>query len=120
MILYEIPLTANTVDQTLDTTIEGVPYTLRVVWNVRFEFFTLTVRQRGGADILTGVKLVPYFPLVARYRKFPFKGDLYFIHRAGLKYRPGFEDIGGDAYGLFYYDAETPIVYPLPLTAPGA
>lgn len=115
MIIYEIPLTPNTVDQTLDTTIEGVPYTLRILWNTRFEFFTLTIRQRGGADIIAGVKMVPYAPLVGRYHKLPFKGDLYFIHRVGRTYRPGFEDIGGDAYGLFYYDAETPIEYPLPL-----
>lgn len=118
MIAYEIPLTPNTVDQTLDVAIEGVPYTLRVLWNVRFEYFTLTIRQRGGDDIITGVKIVPYFPLVGRYRVLPFPGDLYFIHKAGKTYRPGFEDIGGDKYGLFYFDAETPITYPLPLTPP--
>lgn len=117
MIAYEIPLVPNTTDQTLDIAIEGIPYTLRVLWNERFQFFTLTIRERGGDDILTGVKMVPYFGLVSRYRKLPFNGDLYFIHRAGKTYRHGFTDIGGDAYGLFYYDPEVAPVYPLPLVA---
>lgn len=117
MIAYEIPLVASTTDQTLDIAIEGIPYTMRVLWNERFQFFTLTIRERGGGDILTGIKMVPYFGLVARYRKLPFKGDLYFIHRAGKTYRPGFDDIGGDAYGLFYYDPEAAPTYPLPLVA---
>lgn len=118
MILYEIPLTPQSADQTLDIAIEGIPYTLRVLWNERFQFFSLTIRQRGGVDILTNVKMVPYYPLVGRYRRLPFNGDLYFIHRAGKTYRPGYDDIGGDAYGLFYYDAQIPVVYPLPLTPP--
>lgn len=115
-ILFEIPLIAGTADQTLDVSILDVPYTMRIVWNERFKYFSLTIRERGGDDILTNVKMVPYFPLVQVYRKLPFPGDLYFIHRAGLRYRPEFEDIGGDKYGLYYYDAETPIIYPLPLT----
>jgi hypothetical protein len=120
MIIYEIPLLPNTADQTLDIAIEGVPYTLRVLWNERFQFFTLSIRERGGEDIMTGIKLVPYAPLVGNYRRLPFKGDLYFIHRTGKTYRPGFEDIGGNAYGLFYYDPEVVPVYPLPLEPAGA
>lgn len=117
MILYEIPL-VTAADQTLDITIQGVPYTLRVLWNERFQFFALTIRQRGGADILTNVKMVPYSPLVSRYRVLPVSGDLYFIHRTGKTYRPLYDAIGGEEYGLFYYDAETPIAYPLPLSVP--
>jgi len=117
-ILFEIPLTAKSSDQVLDIVIENVPYTIRVLWNERFQYFALSIAEKGGEDIVTNVKMVPYFPLVQSFRMFPFAGDIFFIHRGGKHYRPTYDDIGGDAYGLYYYDAETPIVYPLPLTPP--
>lgn len=118
-ILFEIPLLPNSADQTLDITIDTIPYTMRVLWNVRFEYFSLSIYEKGGDAILTNVKMVPYFPLVGIYRRLPFVGDLYFLHRGGKRYRPGYDDIGGSAYGLYYYDPETPIVYPLPLEPVG-
>jgi len=114
-IIFEIPLLPNSADQTLDITIENVPYTMRVLWNVRFEYFSLSIYEKGGDAILTNVKMVPYYPLVARYQRLPFAGDLYFVHRGGKTYRPGYEDIGGVTYGLYYYDPETPLSLPFPL-----
>lgn len=115
MIFEEIPLVAGNADQLVDVTIANTPYTIRVTWNERFKYFSLTIRERGGVDIITNVKMVPYYPLVSQYRLLPFVGDLYFMHRAGLQYRPAFDDIGGTKYGLFYYDPETAIDYPDPL-----
>lgn len=115
-ILFEIPLVAQSSDQTLDIIIENIPYTMRVLWNERFQYFALSIAEKGGDDIVTNVKMVPYFPLVKTFRLFPFKGDILFLHRGGKQYRPTYDDIGGDSYGLFYYDAETPVEYELPLT----
>lgn len=115
MIFEEIPLSAGNADQLIDISIADVPYTVRIVWNERFQYFSMTIRERGGVDIVTNVKMVAYFPLVGQYGLLPFAGDLYFMHRAGLKYRPSFDDIGGDKFGLFYYDPEEQIDYPDPL-----
>lgn len=117
-IAFEIPLTEQSSDQTLDIVISDIPYTIRVLWNERFQYFALSIAEKGGDQILTNVKMVPYFPLVGRYRKLPFAGDIYFIHRAGRTYRPGYDDIGGSAYGLFYFDPEKSVTYPSPLAVP--
>lgn len=117
-IAFEIPLVAQSSDQTLDIVIADIPYNLRVLWNERFQYFALSIQEKGGDPILTNVKMVPYYPLVGRYQRLPFAGDIYFIHRGGKTYRPGYDDIGGNAYGLFYFDPETPATYPLPLSVP--
>ena len=114
-ILFEIPLIPQSSDQTLDITIEDVPYTMRVLWNERFQYFALSISEKGGDPIISNVKMVNDFPLVGAYRLFPFAGDLLFLHRGGKTYRPTYDDIGGDAYGLFYYDPEVAATYPLPL-----
>lgn len=116
-IFFEIPLLEKTADQTLDVTIAEVPYTLRVLWNERFQYFSLSISEKGGDAILTNVKMVQNFPLVRHYRRLPFAGDLYFLHHAGKVTRPTYDDLGPTGYGLFYYDPETLIEYPLPLTA---
>ena len=115
MIFFEIPLVPDSADQTLDLVIEDVPYSFRVLWNERFQYFSLSISEKGGEDIITNTKMVAGYPLIRSEYAFPFAGNLYFLHRGGQKYRPTFDDIGKDTYGLFYYDDEIPVVYPLPL-----
>ena len=115
MVLFEIPLIPNSADQTLDMVIEDVPYTFRILWNERFQYFSLSISEKGGEDIITNTKMVSDYPLIRSEYAFPFNGNFYFIHRGGKTYRPSFDDIGNDTYGLFYYDDEIPAVYPLPL-----
>lgn len=114
-VFFEIPLLEKAADQTLDVTIAGIPYTMRVMWNERFQYFSLSISEKGGDPIVANVKMVQSFPLVGSYRRFPFTGDLYFLHHAGKTTRPTYDNLGPTGYGLFYYDQETPIVYPLPL-----
>lgn len=114
MILLEIPLQKNSADQTADIVLDSIPYTIRVLWNERFGYFSLSVSERDGTAILTNIKMVNNYPLVGRFKRLKIKGDLYFIHRGGKTYRPTYDDIGND-YGLFYYDAQTPISYPIPI-----
>jgi len=113
MILQEIPLIAGAPDQTVDVTLDGVPYTLRVLWNERFGYWSLSIYYRDGDAILLNIKMVNNYPLVKRFARLSMKGDLYFLNRAGLTYRPGFDDVGGQ-YGLFYYDPET-VTNPVPI-----
>ncbi len=115
MIFFEIPLTPDSADQTFDLTIEDVPYSFRVLWNERFQYFSLSISEKGGEEIITNVKMVAGYPLIRSEYLFPFSGNLYFLHRGGKTYRPTFDDIGKDTYGLFYYDDEIPVIYPFPL-----
>lgn len=118
-ILQEIPLIAGSADQTLDVTIADVPYTLRVLWNERFGYWSLSISYRDGEAILTNIKMVNNFPLVGRFQRLNMAGDLYFVHRAGKTHRPTYDDAGGE-YGLFYYDPETVADLPVPITPRGS
>lgn len=120
MILNEIPLIAGQADQTLDVTLDGQPYTLRVLWNTRFEYFSLSINEKDGDAILTNIKMVNNYPLLKRFKRLPMAGELYFIHRGGKTYRPTFDDIGMNTYGLYYYDPEEAPDNPVPLLPLGA
>lgn len=112
MILLEIPL-INSPDQTLNITLDNIPYTLRILYNQRFNYFSLSINEKDDGAILSNIKMVINFPLVGRYRRLRMKGDLYFVHKGGKTPRPTLEDIGG-IYGLYYYDAEAVVKLPLP------
>ena len=118
MILLEIPL-INSPDQTLDITLDNVPYTLRVLYNERFGYFSLTVSEKDGDVLLSNIKMVNNYPLVGRYQRLIMKGDLYFIHKGNKTTRPTLDEIGIE-YGLYYYDAEDVIVYPVPNSPTGS
>lgn len=112
-ILLEIPLKSGSADQRLDVTISDIPLTLRVVWNERFGYWSLSVAYRDGEDILKNIKMVNNTGLTSRFKRVPLKGDFYFIHKSGKTYRPTYDDVGGE-YGLYYYDPETAEDLPVP------
>jgi len=119
-ILEEIPLLADEADHTADITIADTPYTLRMLWNDQFSYWALSLYDRNDDPVILNVKIVPNYPLIGRYRRTEFAGDLYFMHSAGKTYDPGFDDVGGvTGYGLYYYDPETTVSNPVPLTAVG-
>lgn len=118
MILLEIPL-INSPDQTLDIELDNVPYTLRVLYNERFGYFSLTISEKDGDMLLSNIKMVNNYPLVKRYQRLNMKGDLYFIHKGGKTTRPTLDEIGIE-YGLYYYDDEASITLPIPNAPIGA
>lgn len=120
MILNEIPLIAGQADQTLDVTLDDLPYTLRVLWNERFGYWSLSINEKDGDAILTNIKMVNNYPLLKRFKRLPMIGELYFIHRGGKTYRPTFDDIGTNTYGLYYYDPEALPDNPVPLLPIGS
>jgi len=119
MILQEIPLLAGSADQSLDVTLDNVPYTLRVLWNERFGYWSLSIAYRDGEDILTNIKMVNNWPLVKRFQRLDMAGELFFLHKAGKTYRPTYDDVGNE-YGLYYYDPETVVDLPKPITPRGS
>jgi len=119
MILQEIPLLSGSADQTLDVTLDNVPYTLRVLWNERGGYWSLSIAFRDGDQILTNVKMVNNYPLVKRFQRLDMAGELFFISRSGKTYRPTYDDVGNE-YGLFYYDPEVAADLPQPIPPRGS
>lgn len=118
-IFQQIPLIAGAADQTLDITLAEIPYTLRILWNERFGYWSLSIAYRDGEAILTNIKMVNNWPLLGKFQRLSLKGDFYFVHKAGKTYRPTYDDVGGE-YGLYYFDPETVADLPLPIAPRGS
>ena len=110
MILEEIPLSSDTTDQTIDVVLSGEPYTLRILWNELFGYFSLSVLERAGDVIVENIKMVPNYPLIGRFKDIRLPvGDLYFYNEQAIEsgIRPSYFSIGTDAtetkFGLLYY-----------------
>lgn len=121
MQLLKIPLLEQTTDQTLDVTINDNPYTLRVLWNERFGYFSLSVLDLDGSDILTNVKMISNWPLTERFKdqRLP-AGSFYFIRERGRKAYADYDALETE-FGLYYYepDAKAPAAAPvLDVSAP--
>lgn len=119
MILQEIPLQSASAEQTLDITIADTPFTMRVLWNERFGYWSLSIAYRDGEQILTNIKMVNNWPLTGKFQRLALKGDFYFVHKAGKTYRPTYDDVGGE-YGFYYYDPEDDEVLPVPIAPRGS
>jgi len=104
MILTEIPLLPDTTDQLLDVVLSDNPYTLRVLWNERGGYFSLSVYERDGLVILENIKMVKNYPLIGRLKdvRLPI-GELFFIDNKNKNERPIYESIGTGDYSFVYF-----------------
>jgi len=104
MILAEIPLLADTTDQLVDVVLSDNPYTLRILWNEKYGYFSLSIYARDGAVILENIKMVKNYPLISRFKNtlLPI-GDLYFIDNKNKHSRALYESVGTGDYSLVYY-----------------
>lgn len=103
-LILKIPLVAETTDQTVSVELDGNPYILRVLWNERFGYFSLSIYTADEQPILLNIKMVKNYPLIGRFKdeRLPF-GDLYFVQEKGTNERPIYEDVGGNC-GLYYFE----------------
>jgi len=104
MILEEIPLLPDTTDQLVDVVLSDNPYTLRVLWNETFGYFSLSVFEREGAVIVENIKMVKNYPLIRRFKdtRLPV-GELYFIDNKNKNPRALYTSIGTNDYSLMYF-----------------
>ncbi len=116
MILEKIPFTAERSNQSVSVTLAGIPFTIGMMWNTYGEYWSLSVAELNGDDLLIGIKAVPNYPLCGRFSKLGLIGDLYLIHRNGSDTPPTFEDLAVN-YDLYYYDPEVPVDLPVPIPA---
>lgn len=103
MSTQKIPLLTGAADQSLSIELDGNPYRLRLVWNVRAESFALDIATADGAPILTGVKAVANYGLISRYKStlLP-RGELYLVQDSGAPTRPTPELIGV-SFNLYFH-----------------
>lgn len=105
-LIQKIPLIAGVADQRLGVELDGNPYRLRVVWNERFGYFSLTVMTADEVEILSNVKMVKNYPLTSRFRNTLLPtGSLYFVQEKGKAAEAGFDDLGV-SFGLYYYEPD--------------
>lgn len=114
-ILQEIPLIAGRSNQTADVSIGGIPFTIRMLWNEWGGYWSLSFSEFNGPDLLVNVKCVANHPLTGQFQRLGLAGDFYFLHVNGATYRPTFEDVGTNTYGLYYYDPEVTGDKPVPI-----
>lgn len=108
-LIQKIPLQSDTTDQLVSVELDGNPYILRVLWNERFGYFSLSVSEADQTPILVNVKMVKNFPLTRRFQdlRLPF-GSLFFVQENGTADRPGYSDLAVN-FSLYYYEPD-PVV----------
>ena len=99
MIFFE--LERGQTDQTIHETLDGVPVTLRIIWNERFQYWTMSLYDRQQAPIITGVKMVRDYKLISRYSLNALAGDFIFYRLSGSKDEADVDSVGND-YELVY------------------
>lgn len=106
MQLLKLPLIAETSDQLLHVDIDNRPFVLRVMWNERFGYFSLSVLEADKTPIVQNIKMVTNYPLVKRFAdvRLP-RGDLYFVQDSGKTKRPEYSDLG-TTFSLYYFEAD--------------
>lgn len=92
-------------DQRSDLAIDDVTITLRVKWNQRFKYWSLSIYDRDSNIILAGIKMVRDSPLISGLRIPSISGDFLFVRQYGNKDEADFESLGDD-FVLVYVTSE--------------
>ena len=103
--LSSIAVLANTTDQLVDVVLSDNPYTLRILWNERFGYWSLSILERDGPAIVENIKMVKDYPLIGQYKdtRLP-TGELYFLDPKARATRPGYDAFTD--YVFAYYEPD--------------
>lgn len=105
-LLLKIPLMPNTTDQIVGIELDGNPYNLRVLWNERFGYFSLSIYTADGEPVLVNIKMVKNYPLIGRFKNQLLPLDeFYFVQEKGTPKRPEYGDLGV-TFELYYFEAD--------------
>lgn len=95
MATLEIPVNPALSSQIMTIPLEGVRYRLRVYYSFRMSIWLMDLFTDRESDILLGIKLVPDWPLIGRFKvdNQP-PGDFYAVDTSGQGLPPGRDDFG--------------------------
>lgn len=100
--MIEIPLSSQLSHYKQTTSLEGTAYQFDVRWNTRDETWSISIADTDGNPILSGLKLLPYSPLIQRYKIEGFiEGELVGINTTNEFEPPNRDNLGSD-FKLFY------------------
>ena len=104
--IYKIQLTPDTPDQVFSVALGANPYRVRVTWNERFGYWSLSIMEADETPIVMGLKMVENSLLLARVEddRLPL-GDLILARESGEPGRPSFNDLGVSV-GLYYVEPD--------------
>jgi hypothetical protein len=92
-------------DTTQRVELDGLVYTMRLLWSERGECWHLDLSDADGARIVSGIRMVTGFPLLYRFRHLGVPpGELYFFDLQDAGGQPTLEDMG-ERFRLYYVDA---------------
>lgn len=104
--IYKTQLTPDTPDQVFSVTLGGNPYRVRVTWNERFGYWSLSLMEADETPIVMGLKMVENYLLLAHVEddRLP-TGDLILVRENGAPGRPLFDELGVNL-GLYYVEPD--------------
>lgn len=108
MIFFE--LEQGQTDQTIHEVLDGVPVTLRIIWNERFKYWSMNIYNRQQALIIAGVKLVTNYKLIGRFNLSELAGDFVWIRISGDKTEADVNSIGNDYQLVYLSEVEANVI----------
>lgn len=107
--LSKIQVSPDTPDQIFSTVLGGNPYRIRIVWNERFAYWSLSILTADESPIVTNVKMVEDYPILSQFkdRRLP-TGQLYAIRENGANTRTAFDELGVNV-NLYYLEPDAVI-----------
>jgi hypothetical protein len=106
-VIQKIPLPISpTGGFTIQADLDGVTFTLDIIWNSRDGYWYLSIETPNGTPILAGQKAVVSYPIGWHqyYNPAMPTGNLQWIDTTGQGLDPGYADIGARVL-LYYFDA---------------
>ena len=93
--------------QTFPITLDGINYNLKLVWNSRGEFWTISISDANQNTIVSGIKMTLNYGVLQDYRAYSVPpGDLMFLDTSGDETKIEFEDFGNNRpLNLVYVEA---------------
>lgn len=87
-------------------TLDSYAVTLRIMWNVRSQFWEMRVTN-ANEDMVSGIKMVPNWPLLNQHKALmPIPGDFLLIREDPYAGEfPTFDNLGS-LFNLYYLDAD--------------
>lgn len=102
--ILQVPLLPEVSDQNLSVELSGTPYSIRVLWNESFGYYSMSLLEADETPILSNIKMVKNYDLTGRFKhpKMP-PGVFALVQEKGSTDRPGYADFGS-SFNLYYIE----------------